>query len=169
MPAKKRRSPREKKQLSLEKDRRNMQTATTRGKRKSIPASKARVNENYRRRTRQALKDGLKGDPEAAADKAGTVRREKWKKSPDLPLREAIGIKKERRDRWHGGRKKHRERMAFEKRIFEETLEAVRGSGKYRNASKEKTWNVAFTLAGQWLKRHTGELGWAWRPKPDYP
>jgi hypothetical protein len=86
MPRKKTRSPQEKKALSLTKDRRNGYGQNDKSSRKAIPAAKARGHRALRHADKQALNDA-----NAAVEVVPLTRRKPvWKKSPDVPLSEAI-------------------------------------------------------------------------------
>lgn len=85
-----RKSPQEKKQLSLEKDGRNTYGENDKASRKNIPRAKARVNRANRRADSVAL-TGVIGAPDedidASAEDAVLGRRRKvWRKVPDRPL-----------------------------------------------------------------------------------
>ncbi len=83
-----RKSPQEKKRLSLAKDRRNNYGENNKSARKGIPRRRAKGNRKYRR----ALKSGL-NDPEfgvVVPAKAARIRKTSWKKWPDERLGEVI-------------------------------------------------------------------------------
>lgn len=88
-----RKSPQEKKRLSLEKDRRNAYLENDKASRKSIPLAKARVNRANRRAETVALTEALgaqdTGRAEHADDAIEGRRRKRWRKQPD----EALGVK----------------------------------------------------------------------------
>lgn len=89
-----RKSPQEKKRLSLEKDGRNAFWANDKASRKGVPRAKARVNRANRRGDTVALSDAL-GEPDdeldAEAEDAVEGRRRKvWRKWPDEPLRRKL-------------------------------------------------------------------------------
>ncbi|NYI58731.1 hypothetical protein [Cellulomonas soli] len=85
-----RNTPQEKKQLSLQKDRRNSYGENDKASRKAIPAAKARVNRANRRADTVALTESLGAPDEdvaAASEDAVEGRRRKvWRKWPDEPL-----------------------------------------------------------------------------------
>ncbi|NTW42827.1 MAG: hypothetical protein HGA44_23670 [Cellulomonadaceae bacterium] len=85
-----RKTPQEKKQLSLEKDRRNSYGENIKASRKAIPAAKARVNRANRRADTVALTDALGSTDEhlatTAEDAVKGRRRKVWRKVPDEPL-----------------------------------------------------------------------------------
>lgn len=106
-------SPKEKKRLSLERDRRNVFGENSKASRKNIPRAKQRSHMKQRRRVAQLL-SGLSGqvsEPEAAVVgynvKLETADCERWafEKTPDKPLREFIErqnsreTRKQRRER----------------------------------------------------------------------
>lgn len=90
-------TPREKKRLSLEKDRRNFYGEDDKSSRKNIPKAKSRVNRANRRADSVAL-SGAVGVPDetvdtAAEDAVKGRRRKVWRKVPD----ESLGHKLARR------------------------------------------------------------------------
>ena len=85
-----RKSPQEKKRLSLEKDGRNAYGENDKASRKNIPRAKARVNRANRHADTVALGDAL-GVPDdeldaSAQDGVEGRRRKVWRKWPDEPL-----------------------------------------------------------------------------------
>lgn len=96
-----RRTPQEKKRLSLAKDRRNAFGENDKASRKAIPRRKAAVNRANRRGDSTALA-GAVGTPD---DEVGDAveqrllgrRRKVWRKWPDQPLGEALEEKRSRR------------------------------------------------------------------------
>lgn len=83
-------TPQDKKRLSLEKDGRNAFGENDKASRKNIPRAKAKVNRANRRADTVALTDAL-GPPdnevEAVVEDAVQGRRRKvWRKWPDEPL-----------------------------------------------------------------------------------
>lgn len=100
---KKKKTPQLKKEESYKKDRRNSYGESPHGSRSSIPENKARVNRDFRRKTKGALKirrdevDTL--DKDSIENSAKVIQREKWKKHADIPLGEMLAIKKERKER----------------------------------------------------------------------
>lgn len=85
-----RRTPQEKKQLSLDRDRRNVYGENDKASRKNIPRAKARARRANRRAASTALSRTV-GRPDEqiddAIDDAVTGRRDKsWRKRPDMPL-----------------------------------------------------------------------------------
>jgi hypothetical protein len=92
MAGKRRRSPQEKKALSLQKDRRNRYGENDKAARKAIPAAKARSHRVVRRADKQALSDS-----DAAQEAVPlTLRNPDWKKVPDVPLGKVIAGKAQR-------------------------------------------------------------------------
>lgn len=89
------RSPQEKKLLSLLKDRRNLYGENDKASRKAIPLRKAMAWREERRAARSALGQAIAA-PEEAADviesdlRKDIERARRWKKAPDAPLGEAI-------------------------------------------------------------------------------
>ncbi|MDH3740181.1 MAG: hypothetical protein OER56_01170 [Hyphomicrobiales bacterium] len=94
MPRKKRRTPSEKKALSLKKDRRNNYGESTTAARRMIPLRKALANRAVRHAANQALETGGQ-DASDAVERAHSLK--KWKKSPDAPLGEQVEKKSRRR------------------------------------------------------------------------
>lgn len=93
-----RRTPQEKKALSLERDGRNVYGENDKASRKNIPKAKARVNRANRRADSVALSE-VEGAPDeelntAAQDGLEGRRRKVWRKVPD----QALGKKLARRD-----------------------------------------------------------------------
>ena len=89
-----RKSPQEKKRLSLGKDRRNAFGENDKASRTAIPRRKASVNRANRRGDSTALA-GAVGVPDEAVDaeieqRLLGRRRKVWRKWPDQPLGEAI-------------------------------------------------------------------------------
>jgi len=95
-------TPQEKKQLSLQKDRRNSYGENDKASRKSIPLRKARVNRVNRHNESTALSGAL-GTPdddldEAVEQKLLGRRRKIWRKWPDRPLGQQLAIREGERD-----------------------------------------------------------------------
>lgn len=89
-----RKTPREKKQLSLAKDRRNNYGENDKASRKAIPFRKASVNRANRHAGRQALSDAT-GAHDAEVSESAELRlrgrRSKvWRKWPDMALGDYI-------------------------------------------------------------------------------
>jgi hypothetical protein len=102
----KRKTPQERKALSLERDRRSA-SEYNKAARKTIPRGKARALRNYRRKlkVRADLMTEADGLPEPA--KAARVRKSGWRKYPGIPLGERIERQRESA-RERAGRKKRR-------------------------------------------------------------
>lgn len=85
-----RRTPQEKKALSLRKDRRNTYGENDKASRRAIPLAKARVNRANRQADRRllALATGstTADDRERTESKVAGRRRKVWRKQPDQPL-----------------------------------------------------------------------------------
>jgi hypothetical protein len=94
------RSPREKKALSLERDRRNTYGENSKSSRKNIPRSKALDIRRKRHETNQALHSALTArspDQQVAAELAVLASKpRRWKKQPDEPLGDYLASKKNR-------------------------------------------------------------------------
>jgi hypothetical protein len=85
-----RKTPQEKKRLSLQKDRRNVFGENDKASRKNIPRAKSKVNRANRRADSVAL-SGAIGPPDDAIDDAVEQKvlgkkREVWRKWPDQKL-----------------------------------------------------------------------------------
>src|SRR5512138_1822553 len=97
----KRRTPQEKKRLSLKKDRRNTFGQSPHAARKAIPKRK-RLRSRAERHAAKVPVAAVDDDAlalEAAAIRAEKKRRTSWKKEPDDPLGDVIAQKLRRRDR----------------------------------------------------------------------
>jgi hypothetical protein len=97
-----RKTPREKKPLSLQKDRRNTYGENDKASRIGIPKAKARVNRSNRHSDRQRLDEAIGGlDAEVAAavvDRVLGRRRKAWRKVADQPLGEVLARKRTDRE-----------------------------------------------------------------------
>lgn len=85
-----RKTPQEKKRLSLENDRRNSYGENDKASRKNVPRTKARVN-RANRHVDQRILDGAVGVPDEELENAIEQdllgrRRKVWRKWPDQPL-----------------------------------------------------------------------------------
>lgn len=91
-------TPQEKKRLSLERDRRPNYGNNNKAARKAVPRRKSGVNRANRRADTVALTDALGAPDEAIeAEVESTVmgrKRKVWRKWPDLRLRTAIADKR---------------------------------------------------------------------------
>ena len=107
MPGKQRRSPAEKKRLSLEKDRRNTYGENAKSSRKNLPKAKARPNRANRRATHQALAEAegavASEMADAAEQRLAAKRPKTWRKQADVPLGEVLERKKARREGLRAG------------------------------------------------------------------
>lgn len=109
MSEKDRKSPQEKKALSLKRDRRNTFGESPHAARKSIPLRKAKENRRVRHENNQALAradqlDDATLDLVESSARQNIARTGGWKKSPDEPLAIAIERSAARRER-NAGRK----------------------------------------------------------------
>ena len=93
------RSPREKKQLSYERDRRNSYGENPRASVRGIRRRRAWRSRCYRHATRICVDTLARGAEESRFDPR-SVRRSTWRKQPDMPLGELLKVKQERRVRW---------------------------------------------------------------------
>jgi len=96
-----RKTPQDKKTLSLRKDRRNTYGENDKASRKAIPLAKARVNRANRHLDNQLL-DSASGEPTAegaakAEDRVMGRRKKVWRKAPDQPLGEVLARKGKRK------------------------------------------------------------------------
>jgi len=95
------RTPQEKKQLSLKKDRRNVYGEGPHGARKNIPFRKKLRNRANRHLQESGLPTGPVPVDSCDVDEIETAMLSKapvvWNKSPDAPLREVIPAKQKRR------------------------------------------------------------------------
>jgi hypothetical protein len=95
------RTPRDKKRLSYQKDRRNDYGESSKSSRKNIARSKARDIRRERRGRNQALGSALGAkneDQQVAAEVAArTVKRRAWEKTPDVPLGEHVATQLRKR------------------------------------------------------------------------
>jgi hypothetical protein len=85
-------SPREKKKLSLERDRRNIYGENAKSSRKNIPKSKQRSHQGIRRAANAPLR-GVQGkvveetaDLAEAVSRTARIGKKRFKKRPDQPL-----------------------------------------------------------------------------------
>lgn len=94
---KKRRTPREKKELSLDRDCRNTVAESPWGARAAIARRKRWVNQSYRKAVHQelsALSGGEPADAEAVESAVAATRRHGWRKLGDTPLRKALSLRR---------------------------------------------------------------------------
>ena len=101
MPKKPRKSPEDKKALSLERDRRNTYGENAKSSRRNLPKAKARPHRANRRAAHQALSAA---EGEATVDAADVAelqlhhkRPKSFRKQPDTPLGEVLARKASRR------------------------------------------------------------------------
>jgi hypothetical protein len=103
-------TPQEKKELSYERDRRNVYGNAPHAARKLIPLRKAQRNRANRHSQNQELKyQGPAPDPDLADELESLIHQrapKEWEKYPDAPLREVIAKKSRARAimRKQGGR-----------------------------------------------------------------
>lgn len=96
-----RQSPQDKKQLSYERDRRNVYGENDKSSRKAIPFRKRAVNKANRHVDHQILLSAtgvrdLAAD-ELTDDRVHGRRRKRWRKQPDQPLGEILDCKRARK------------------------------------------------------------------------
>jgi hypothetical protein len=94
MPLKKKRSPQEKKALSLLKDRRSAYGNNDKAARKSIPRNKALSIRRVRHQENQLLRSA-KND--LSIDVTRPAKHREWRKWPDTPLGEHLKFSKRRK------------------------------------------------------------------------
>jgi hypothetical protein len=93
-------TPQEKKTLSLENDRRNVVAESQWGGRDAIDKRKQWVNQSHRKAVHQelsALSGGVPADPEEVESAVAAAKRHSWRKQPDVPLREALLLRRSRK------------------------------------------------------------------------
>ena len=95
MPEKNKKSPQQKKTLSLAKDRRNIYGENDKASRKAIPVRKAQENRKVRRKAKQDLGVMQNADEETKDVKESSLRHDLervggWKKEPDISLGEIL-------------------------------------------------------------------------------
>jgi hypothetical protein len=98
---KKARTPQEKKQLSLKKDRRNVYGENAKASRKNIPKRKAQTHQEVRRKAKQGLENSLLQDEATGEVTLSTIgkpnlQKGDWRKWPDKPLGEVLKHKRTR-------------------------------------------------------------------------
>ncbi|QQP94182.1 hypothetical protein [Lysobacter enzymogenes] len=94
---KRRRTPREKKELSLDRDCRNTVAESPWGARAAIARRKRWVNQSYRKAVHQelsALSGSEPADAEAVESTVAATRRHGWRKQGDTPLRKALTLRR---------------------------------------------------------------------------
>lgn len=92
-------TPQEKKALSLEHDRRNVVAESQSGARDAIARRKQWVNQSHRKAVHQTLSElsgSVPADPEAVESKVAAAKRHDWRKQPDVPLKEALLLRRSR-------------------------------------------------------------------------
>ncbi len=93
-------TPQEKKALSLEHDRRNVVAESQWGGRDAIAKRKQWVNQAHRKAVHQelsALSGSVPADPEAVESAVATAKRHNWRKQPDVPLKDALLLRRSRK------------------------------------------------------------------------
>ncbi|QSX79393.1 hypothetical protein [Agrilutibacter solisilvae] len=94
------RTPQEKKALSLENDRRNVVAESQWGARDAIAKRKQWVNQSHRKAVHQelsALSGASPADPEAVESSVAAAKRHNWRKHPDVPLKQALLVRRSRK------------------------------------------------------------------------
>src|SRR5690242_2206814 len=109
-----RRTPQEKKKLSLDKDRRNVWGEAPHAARRIIPLRKKLRNRANRHREDSKVR-GASSTVEADQVECSIQRKrpKDWRKYPDAPLREVITEDRLRRQQTHGRRMRSRARQAI--------------------------------------------------------
>src|SRR3954451_2036583 len=79
-------TPKEKKRLSLAKDRRNIYGENSKSSRKNIARGRASGNRKYRRKLKQGLSTDASKFELVVSAGAAKVGRNRWRKIPDISL-----------------------------------------------------------------------------------
>lgn len=146
--AKERKTPQEKKQLSLEKDRRYIYGESSKGSRKIIPKRKKWVNKDFRRRVKQIIEKELNTDDiEEIELGVSEIKRKEWKKIPDAPLGEVIKNKKERRIKDHGAKQRRREHNKNRDSEIINRMNEICQRDEYKNADGKTIYKIALEEA----------------------
>jgi hypothetical protein len=116
---KKLRTPQEKKQLSLKKDRRNTYGENAKSSRKNIARNKQDAHQKVRAEAREALTEVARSPDEATETlqsnlKTARLNKGRWRKSPDTPLGKVVASKLEQRVRDTGAKKRRRAKRTGE-------------------------------------------------------
>ena len=173
---KNRKTPQEKKELSYEKDRRNVYGANDKATRKIIPFRKAKRNRAYRKKVNDILTKSeseidLK-EIELVENKVKTVKNGYWKKCPDAPLGKVVKRKLERREEKAGmgktSRKNTREivknlkiEISQKEDIWvakAEELSGIEGKGKTKEEAVEQLNYIAKAAIENSLRFNVGIL-----------
>jgi hypothetical protein len=104
------RTPQEKKRLSLARDRRNVYGESPHGARKSIPKNK-RLRVRVLRRLAQIPQQAIDDDAievDSATSKIELKRKASWRKYRDAPLGDVLEAKKRRRERLQANPRKRK-------------------------------------------------------------
>lgn len=126
-----RKSPQEKKALSLKKDRRNGYGANAKASRKTIPLKKAQEHRKTRHRSNQAVALVDRLEEGAAALVESSVRHDihrvgGWTKGPDVALELAVRSGLEMREQRVNAKARRREDQAEQGARWEAHLSALR-------------------------------------------
>ena len=113
---KRRRSPQEKKRLSLKKDFRETYGESDKGARKTVPKRKAKGQRQLRRGIKAVLDRGLGPDEDGAVEAvAKALDRKRWRKVPGTALGELVKTGPERHaEKYQAKRKRRLARDDFE-------------------------------------------------------
>jgi hypothetical protein len=105
-------TPQEKKALAYEHDRRNRYGQNAKASRKAIPLRKAKTKRAYRKSANQILSAASKTADlladDAPENKIAGIQKKRWRKAPDVSLRDAILAKKTWRLTRYGRKKRKR-------------------------------------------------------------
>ena len=94
------RTPQEKKTLSYANDRRNVIAESQPGARDAIAKRKQWVNQSYRKAVHQELSNLSGSRPahtEVVESEVAATKRHNWRKSPDVPLKVALALRRSRK------------------------------------------------------------------------
>jgi len=101
MPRQAAKTPQQKKRESYDKDRRNAYGENSKSSRKNIPRSKRAVAAANRVQASQPLRQPVSGSDslESVQNAVKAKRPKRWRKSPDIPLKEHLERQGQRRQR----------------------------------------------------------------------
>jgi hypothetical protein len=159
---KRQRSPQDKKQLSLERDRRNTYGESDKGPRKIIPLQKAKANRTVRSKDKSALRR----DEDSADSVLKKALKQRWRKAPDGKLGDVIAGQLNEREylRRTAGHGPKGRRRAFPREIESDGAGGlVPLSGKsylYIGCPPEKVQKLKEIAAGRGLASLMNDTKW---------